>query len=322
MTDLTITGDFHAERLSYLENTDVTAVLGLHPYKTAFEVWLEKTGQKPPFEGNDRTEMGTGLEPYIAGKFEKEFGVTLEKGKFIRHPVFHHFGGHPDYFFTSSFGSVEGVECKLVGLRAMTRWSEPGPDQKVPEEYYVQCQWYMFLTGLSVWYLVAQKEFQKKLAIYVIDVDGDFIKRAADACDLWWHSHIEEGLPPDNATEGFLAKMYPKPATTSLVSASKEDALTLSLYKDVEYEREKINAEYESLRNKIRGIIGDNLGVKGNGFVATWSPVKDSTTKVVDFRKFLKVRFSYVPTDEELLEYTAEVVTRKGTRKLDVKWTK
>lgn len=313
---------FDCERKSCLGGTDVAAILGMHPYRTAFDVWLEKTGQAEKWEGNERTDMGTGLEPYIAAKYTKQTGTKLVKGGFIRHPVILHFGGHLDYYAENQ---PLVVECKLVGVRALSRWSEPGQDQRVPEEYYVQCQWYMMLAKADLCDLVAQREFQRKLAIYRIVRDEDFLYRAMNECDDWWRKHIDGSVPPENPSKEWLAKTYPKPASEEIVPATLPTMEMVARYRDVEKEKERIDSEYEFFRNAIKGAIGKNLGVKGFGFVATWSPVKDSLAPVTDWRKLIRELLGgdvLQKVEAEIERYTTQVVTRKGSRKLDIKWTK
>jgi len=319
------TGDtFQAERASCLGGTDVAAILGMHPYRTQFEVWLEKTGQAPPFEGNDATEMGSGLEPYIAAKYERETKSRLVKGGFVRHREVPHFGGHPDYINPSL---DLGVECKLVGARSRHRFSDPGPDQRIPEEYYCQIQWYMMLTGYDDWDLVAQLEFQKKLGIYRFRYDSELMIKAQDICDEWWQKYVIGGLQPPLAgtksATSYLAKKYPTVSGKEIVAAPRNAYETMTTLRNVEDTKEAVDAQYEALRNEVRSIIGSDLGIKGPGFVATWKDrSQDVTETIVNWRKFLKDRFAYVPTEEELKPYESVVLIRAGSRRLDIKWTK
>ena len=53
-----LTQEQQARRLSGLGASEVPAVLGLDPYRSPLDVYLEKTGVLPPFEGNNFTEWG------------------------------------------------------------------------------------------------------------------------------------------------------------------------------------------------------------------------------------------------------------------------
>lgn len=311
---------FQEERRSCLGGTDIAAILGIHPYRTAFDVWLEKTGQAEAFEGNERTEMGTGLEPYIAAKYEKQTGHTVVKGSFIRHPEVPYFGGHVDYVVPEG---PHVVECKLVGVRALYRWTDPGPEQVVPDEYWCQAQWYQMLTGYQCCDLVAQKEFKVKLDIYPILRDDVFIERAILAGHDFWNTYVlPKVAPPLSAAESagkWLAKTYPHAGREIIQAPEHRDFM--EAYFSIESEYEEVKRDYETTRNRIKNLIGENLGFKGPGFVAKWYDVKDSVSRVVDWRAFIKARFAYEPTEEDLEPYTQEVVVRKGGRRLDINKT-
>ena len=64
--------------------SDVATILGLNPYKSAFALWLEKTGQvKPDQIDNEYIEWGNILEPVIRDKFKKETGFKVYQNNFV-----------------------------------------------------------------------------------------------------------------------------------------------------------------------------------------------------------------------------------------------
>lgn len=67
--------EFHAHRKKTVGSSDIPTLLGLNAQygSTPYTLWLEKTGRKPGFEGNERTEWGHRLEPVILAKFVEGF---------------------------------------------------------------------------------------------------------------------------------------------------------------------------------------------------------------------------------------------------------
>jgi predicted phage-related endonuclease len=68
-------------------STDASAILGLNPYKSAFEVWAEKTGRAAPADlsGDEKIEFGIELEPAVARIYlrrtkRKPLGANLFEG--------------------------------------------------------------------------------------------------------------------------------------------------------------------------------------------------------------------------------------------------
>ena len=63
-----------AERRQRIGATDVSAIMGVNPYSTAYDVWLDKTGKLEPWDGNDATSIGNILEPSILDEAERRWG--------------------------------------------------------------------------------------------------------------------------------------------------------------------------------------------------------------------------------------------------------
>lgn len=130
----------HAEWLAMRDlgigGSDAGAIMGTNPYKTARQVWGEKTKIEPStFNGNDLTELGNVLEDHIRNLFapdaipEKELG-TLQSTE------------HP-HLLANCDGIEPGaiVEIKTSGARG---WG------KTPPSYYVaQAQHYMLVAGVA-----------------------------------------------------------------------------------------------------------------------------------------------------------------------------
>ena len=70
--------------ISTLAVPDIPIILGISPYKTRYELLLEKAGLKEDdFEGNEYTEYGNTLEPKIREYINKEYKMNFIEGKHI-----------------------------------------------------------------------------------------------------------------------------------------------------------------------------------------------------------------------------------------------
>ena len=74
------------EKSSCIGGTAASAILGVNPFKTKHEVWLELTGLADgAIRMNQRIEAGIRLEPYVADWFLDEMKNRGEKiGKRVR----------------------------------------------------------------------------------------------------------------------------------------------------------------------------------------------------------------------------------------------
>ena len=74
--------DWLALRAQDLTSTDVPALFGLSPYKTAFELWHEmKSGQAVPFTENERIKWGRRLEATVAQGIADDQGWSIRPMK-------------------------------------------------------------------------------------------------------------------------------------------------------------------------------------------------------------------------------------------------
>ena len=72
--------DWLAQRKKGIGGSDVSSIMGLNKYKSALELYLDKTGQLPEDdEENIAAELGLELEDFLAKKFVK--WLDKNKGK-------------------------------------------------------------------------------------------------------------------------------------------------------------------------------------------------------------------------------------------------
>ena len=65
------------ERRKTLGASEIPAVAGVNPHRSALDVYLEKKGLSAPFAGNAFTEWGLRLEEPIAQKYAEVVGLEL-----------------------------------------------------------------------------------------------------------------------------------------------------------------------------------------------------------------------------------------------------
>jgi putative phage-type endonuclease len=174
-----------------LGGSEVAAVLGLHPYKSAYGVWMDKTGRGRPIRDKYVMRRGRYYEPTIAQWFadENELG-TLKTGTRQRldEPWML---ANPDRF--TSDGA--GLEIKLPASEWSGLWKDGACLHAV-----VQCLWGCAVTGLDTWYLAADVNQGRgpELPVWVLNAD-DWAERVAywiEYCDWWWHQYVVQDMQP------------------------------------------------------------------------------------------------------------------------------
>lgn len=194
--------DWLATRKSGLGGSDAAAAIGVSPYKSPFEVYAEKRGEREPddLSDNERVKWGLRLEAVIAEAYAEETGRRVRRiNRVLRHPLHTFMLGNID---RDVVGEPRGLECKNVGYEAAhfsdDAWGPSGSD-KVPMPYFIQCQHYMLVKPdwqvVDLAALIAGNE----LRIYPIARDEETINALLRLESAFWHN-VTNGIPPSAHT--------------------------------------------------------------------------------------------------------------------------
>jgi putative phage-type endonuclease len=283
------------EHSSYFENSlerpfgiggsDIGAILGLSPYKTAFQVWSEKVDQYSQASRDAlHLRFGQHIEPFIALEYEKATGSkTAEHQQILIHPKYPFFYGHIDRFVLTEGGAqpvVEGqvtcstiLECKSASIFNRHEWGEPGTDE-IPPAYHAQCAWYMAITDCSrveVAVLLGNQDFR----IYVVNRDLELETRLIERALDFWQNHVLCKQAPKPATEADIRSLYSQEDPEMEISADESLLETLFSYEKTNSQANAITTKCEALKHQILIRMADAEKITHNGkVVATWKSSK------------------------------------------------
>lgn len=130
-------------RKSYIGASDMAAVLGLSPWRSAYDLWLEKTGRVDLDSNNRATQRGTRLEPAILDYAAEAYGA-LDRNVWC--PAG---DGSPLAATMDAVVRADGTPVEAKSDRRSPNpydpdgWGEDGSDS-VPQLYLVQCAVQMY----------------------------------------------------------------------------------------------------------------------------------------------------------------------------------
>lgn len=139
--------------------SDASAVLGLSPYKTNVDLYLEKIGQRIPADisGEDYVRYGHDAEPLLRSLFaldHPEYQVEYFGDNMIRNEKYPWAHASLDGDLTGQDGRKGILEIKTTNiLQGMQR--EKWKDQ-IPDNYYIQVLHYLLVTEYDFVELRAQ----------------------------------------------------------------------------------------------------------------------------------------------------------------------
>jgi|10_taG_2_1085330.scaffolds.fasta_scaffold00189_36 putative phage-type endonuclease len=292
------------DRASGLGGTDAAAIMGLHPYKTALDVYLNKHGEGAPFKMNDAVMMGNKLEPIVADLYYERRGLASDARGLkmytpgtIRHPDHPWAYGSPDrILFDQKEGRwFWGLEVKTTGIRSEHRWGET-ESNKYPQEHLLQCVWYMWITRamcklqgfdpIQHWdlcVLITGQEFRH----YRIHHDQEIEDQLVEAAREFWHDSIKGNSPPDPVSRDSsnLVRLWPKDEGYML-EANEDQQKLIRQYQVIDSQIKELETQRDEVKTAIKCIIGDASGIEADWFSITWKARKQS--RRTDYKGLIK----------------------------------
>lgn len=260
-----LTAEQRAARRRGITATDIPAILGVHPWKGAADVWRDKlVGEVDELDGNARVDWGNRLEDPIRGWYAATMRVDVEVPGTLWHPTDEIAAATPDGIVYPP-GAAEprnGLEIKSHTISLQHLYGEPGTDQ-VPVWELVQCAWNLYVTRLPWWHLVAFIDGLPR--VYRIDRDPDLEADLATAARRFWDGHVVTGIrpPPDGSASyaADLLRRWPGHTRDELVEATAADLATIRELRSVSDQLDALKRREELLQQQIKERIGDASGI-------------------------------------------------------------
>jgi len=266
---MTLTPEQIARRRHGLGGSEVATILGLNPYKSAYELWLEKTGRVEPEDISQKFAIrrGNDMEALVAKWFSEDTGMTVHRvNKTLTNPDHPYLVGHIDRRIV---GAKEGLECKTANWRMAAKFGEQGTDD-VPANYLIQCVHYMIVTGWRVWHLAA--ELGGDFRIYRIEYDSVLANHVAQSAHDWWQHHIIEEIEPEPQSARDLDLAFPTADAGVQVEASSEIAAVHSELRVVQRDTKALKDRESALKEQIKSAMRDASTLTHEGRkIATWN---------------------------------------------------
>jgi len=249
--------------------SDSPIILGVSNYKSAFQLWCEKTGHADPedLSGVERIKWGNRLQdPILAGFAEDEERqcVAHHPFKIIRDSQYPWLIGTPDGFQTAKHREGTGVvEIKNVDGFMAKEWSD-----EPPLAFQVQLQHAMRVTGVEWGSLVALVG-GNRVKFFDFDRDERFIHEALiPNLERFWECVQNKTRPEVDgslATAKLLARLHPLDSGET-VALPEELANYLAQLETAKSHLKEWESVKTLAENRIKAAIADaTYGVLPDG---------------------------------------------------------
>lgn len=271
-------GQWLEVRKGGIGSSDAAAAVGLNPYKSRLELWLEKTGRaaaNDDHQGMDDPRFwGTLLEPYVAVAYQQKTDNKVRKlNAVLQHPTFPFMLANIDREVVGS-ADVQILECKTAGEFGSRLWKDG-----VPEYVHLQVQHQLAVTGKGA-ADVAVLLCGQKLEVHRIERDEEVISRLVVLESQFWEYVVTDTPPPADGSASAaraLRHLYQGNDTTLDFTGNAELGSTFDALAGLDHEIAAKERDAERLKQAIQQAMGDaSKAVFANG-VVTFKRAKDGS---------------------------------------------
>lgn len=271
-------------------SSDAASAVGLNPYKSQLQLWMEKTGRDanlPKVDPNDETSpmyWGTLLEHIVAAHYSKRTGNKVRRiNAVLQHPIEPWMLANLDREVMGA-PDVQILECKTAGINGARLWKEG-----VPEYVQLQVMHQLEVSGkqaADVAVLICGQELQ----IHRIERDAEMIAKLVELERRFWHYVETDTEPPADGSDSAdvaLRCLYPKDSGQTLDLS--QDLEMSAAFSDLLAVRQMLatNTLLEAkLKQRIQQRMGEATKVVFEAGEVTWKRSKDGSGLDVD--KLLK----------------------------------
>lgn len=280
--------DWLTVRKTGIGGSDAAAAVGLNPYMSPLELWLDKTGRSEglprpdPADTTLPTYWGTLLEPIVAAVYTQQTGNRVRKvNAVLRHPTIPFMLANIDREIVGA-RDVQILECKTAGEFGARLWRDG-----VPEYVQIQVQHQLAVTGKSAAH-VAVLLCGQALEVFRIERDDALIGRLVELEAAFWR-YVETDTPPpadgSESADRALRHLYPGHGGTVDFT---DDRTLSSRFADLIAVRAEIEARQQveaKLKQTIQQAMGDATRAIFETGEVSFKRSKDSSA--VDLKRLL-----------------------------------
>jgi len=252
--------------------SDASVVCGINQYKSPVELYMDKIGMSFSDEAGEPAYWGTRLESLVREEFTLRTGIeVIPVNQILQSEAF-------PYMLANLDGRIEHPEygpCIFEAKTTNAYLSGKWEGDAIPDEYLLQIQHYMAVTGYKGAYiavLIGGNTFKWKfierdeeIITFLIQLEGDF-----------W-GHVQSGVPPSldgsNASADFLSKKFPDSIPLSTTQLPDTALALLTQYDDASEKASHYTEQKQEAENLLKQMLGEHEAGTIGDRIITWKTV-------------------------------------------------
>lgn len=299
--------------------SDVAAIFGISPFRTARDVYYDKLGiaAVEGYEGNwVAMEMGNLLEGLVAEIFRRKTGfeVSLAK-KMFQHPIHRFMLADVDRLITMPDSTRAILEIKTTNYNAKDLWWRDGREI-VPPYYETQGRHYMAVTDIDrVFFCCLYGNTEDEVIIREIRRDGVYEEEMIFLEQQFWEDHVQKKVLPPYLEDGDVImesiRRHCGPADRGLPIVPLKGQMASNLMRYLRLQEEKKDSERNTKKleddiQRLRAILAAEMGSSctavcdrdGKHYTVTYNPVRKP---IVDKDNLARMKLLYPEIYEQFV---------------------
>lgn len=245
-------------RKTGIGGSDASVIVGLNPWKSKFELWLDKTNQAQEVDQSDNEYIywGNVQEELVANRFCELTGKKVRRCGMLRN------NEHP-FMLADIDRLVVGenaiLECKTTASWNLNEWD----GDNLPDAYYIQVQHYLAVGGYDKAYIACLVGGNKFVWKEIPRNDEEIAVLIKAEEEFWQKNVIEKVLPEVDGSSGcskaiaILFKGNPEDEEAAELEG-KFDIMCRDL-EVLKAEKKKLEEVIDEKENQIRVALGDKV---------------------------------------------------------------
>jgi putative phage-type endonuclease len=268
------------DRSTYLGGSDIAGILGLSPWRTPLDVYLDKVeGSRPIDEAKAKIfRRGTRMEPYILDLLTEEHGIQIvNRGQRYRDKTHAFIAAEID----AEAATGENIEAKSANQFAAKNWGAEFTDE-IPVYYTAQAMHGMMVKPAPATIfpvLIGSDDFR----VYRVERDDETIAAIRDKEVEFW-DRVQRRDPPQPSTVSDIERMFSRDSGR-IVQASDEIITVFNALKSLKSKAKMLDSEIEDAERHIKLYLGEAAILKfGAQQLCSWKSQEANRFDINAFR--------------------------------------
>ena len=245
--------------------SDAGAVCGLNPYRTAMQVYNDKTSDTIEEIDNEAMRQGREFEDYVARRFTEATGKKVRRANAMF--------CHESYPFMLAdvdrmvVGENAGLECKTASPFMAEHWK----DGKIPLSYQIQCYHYMTVCNADAWY-IAVLIYGRDFKYYRLERDESMLADLVRIEQDFWESHVQKRILPEpdgsKLADSVIAEYYKNSVAEILPLKGFDDKLRRR--QELKEDMEQMEREKKKIEQELKLYLGEAEQAENEQYRVSW----------------------------------------------------